>query len=103
MRYVSVNLRPTDMEALYDSVLKMLQELPDFRGLVAKVGIEVTEDEAHPSNMRDMLASWKKLGFQIIIDDIISTKLGAILGGNFHTVDKILPILDYVDRVKVDM
>merc|ERR1712151_1464765 len=45
----------------------------------------------------------EELGFQIIIDDVISSRPKNIIGGNFHTVDKVVPLLDVVDHVKVDL
>jgi len=103
MRYISVNFRPTDMEVLYEPVRCLIRDSEEFQNLVSKIGIEVTEDEAHPINIRDVLAAWKELGFQIIIDDVISSRLKDIIGGNFHTVDKVVPLLDVVDHVKVDL
>merc|ERR1712048_1067904 len=53
--------------------------------------------------MRDLLATWKQLGFQIILDDVIGSGFKNVVGGNFHTVDKVVPLLDVVDHVKVDL
>jgi len=111
LQFISVNVRPWDLcttSLTFHEVTRHLSELhdEDRQLLVSMVSIEICEDQEDPPDMETSLVAWDELGFRLAFDDTISKLTCQALGkppDNFHTTQRLEPLMKHIWLVKVDM
>jgi len=109
---IFVNLRPLDLAldgALYAKVTERLNALvaKDKELYSSIVGVEVTEDQMGPTNIKECYKAWRELGYRLAYDDTIGDIAKKALkkdgSTNFHTISNLSDDVDLFDTVKVDI